>query len=146
MKISLLAILPLVLLSYGNPTTSKKESKDQAASCKCGPNLSIDANVPASFGGVSLFKITVQNTSTGATTVYPQPTGIILFPQDGGFRYVVTYIFEQTVTGVVSYINDAHNECGNVDFQGTHGAINFNTLCENYTVSLRSAGSHVLCN
>jgi len=154
MKISLMAILSFVLFFHGTPDKSKKEtpgkhpagktSKGKTRNNKCGPFLTIHVAVPAGFGSVSIFKIQVQNTDTGGSTVYPEPTSDIFYPQDGGFHYVVTYTFTASTSGVVSYINTDHNECGNVDFQGTHGAIPVSTLCETYDVSLRT--THVLCN
>jgi len=133
MKIYLTALLSLVLLS---PNTPKP-----AASCKCGPTLYIAAgNDP------TLMKIIVLNTSTGLQTIYPQPTGLISYPQDGGFTYTITFVWDTPKSGWNAYYaNFSNTECGNSPINGTHGVISFNTLCENYEVGY-TTGAVEVCN
>jgi len=154
MKIYFMTLLSLLLLSHNTPK-SKKEmlathpvtriNKKSAASCKCGPTLTIHATLPILNGNADILKIIVLNTSTGHQTVYPTPTSDILYPQDGGFTYVITYVFNNSKFGWnLYYFNTTHTECANVDFNGTRAAISFNTLCENYEVG-PSDGWHTLC-
>ena len=146
-------VLSLLLFSSDIPK-SKKEirpaypttriNKKSTTSCTCGPNLTIHATLP--FGrDADIFKIIVINNSTGKQTGYTAPTSDILYPQDGGFNYTITYIFNSTKTGwLLYYFNSNHTECANADFRGTHAVIKVNTLCEDYEIG-PSDGWRTIC-
>jgi len=141
MKISLSALLVLLLFFSGNKVSSKTNTVS-----RCGPTIYMQAIPPYSWGtSTSITKVTVLNTGTGALTTYNNPTGSWIFPQDGGFNYVITYYFSRSVPGVLTFAAFSGSNCKNVSFNASSASITYQTLCTDYWVYLDDPGVFQIC-